>query len=117
MATSHSITDKKSYVSVKFLKNTGKSGGKLKPQDKDSTRLQKAIHYDIHLGMKLDYTISRTFLEMSLTELQTLHQLCQLERTQILQSLALAELKIPYAGFLLSGDRSNFFDYKGNMLW
>ena len=127
MATSHSITDKKSYVSVKFLKNTGKSGGKLKPQDKDSTRLQEvslinnthfgAIHYDIHLGMKLDYTISRTFLEMSLTELQSLHQLCQLERTQILQSLALAELKIPYAGFLLSGDRSNFFDYKGNMLW
>ena len=74
------------------------------------------IHYDIHLDMKLDYTISRIFQEMSLSELETLHQLCELERTQILQSLALAVLKIPYAGYLLSGKRSNFLDYEGNIL-
>ena len=67
--------------------------------------------------MKLDYTISRIFQEMSLSELETLHQLCELERTQILQSLALAVLKIPYAGYLLSGNRSNFLDYAGNILW
>ena len=48
--------------------------------------------------MKLDYTINRTFQEMSLTELETLHQLCELERTQILHSIALAVLKISYAG-------------------
>ena len=52
-------------------KNTGNTGVKTKPQDKDSTRLQElslmnntyfsAIHYDIHLDMKLDYTVSRTF--------------------------------------------------------
>ena len=69
------------------------------------------------LDMKLDYTISRIFQEMSLSELETLHQLCELERTQILQSLALAVLKIPYAGYLLSGNRSNFIDYEGNILW
>ena len=40
-----------------------------------------------------------------------------MERTQILQSLALAVLKIPYAGYLLSGNRSSFLDYKGNILW
>ena len=70
------------------------------------------VHYDIHLDVKLDYTISRIFQEMSLIELETLHQLCELERTEILQSLALAVLKIPYAGFLLSGNRSNFFTTK-----
>ena len=127
MATSHSPTDGNLYVSVKFQKNIGRIGGKLKPQDADSTRLQElslmnrtyfgAIHYDIHLYMKLDYTISRIFQEMSLSELETLHQLCELERTQILQSLALAVLKIPYAGYLLSGNRSNFIDYEGNILW
>ena len=69
-----------------------------------------ATHHDIHLDIKLDYTISRFFQEMSLTELETLNQLCELERTQILQSLALAVLKIPYAGYLLSGNGSNFFD-------
>ena len=55
IATFHSTTVENS---VKFLKNTGNIGGKLKPQDKDSTRLQKlslmnithfgAIHYEIH---------------------------------------------------------------------
>ena len=37
--------------------------------------------------MKLSYTISRFFQEISLSELETLHHLCELERTQILQSL------------------------------
>ena len=105
MATSHSYTDENSYVSVKFQKNVGRTGGKLKPQDTERTCLQElslmnsryfgAIHYDIHLDMKLDYTISRIFQEMSLSELETLHQQCKLEKTQILQSLALAVLKIP----------------------
>ena len=76
-----------------------------------------AIQYDIHLDMNLDYTISRFFHKMSLTEFETLHQLCELERTQILQLLALAVLKSPYAEYLLSGNRSNFFDYEGNILW
>ena len=115
------------YVSVKFQKNAGRTGGKLKPQDTESTRLQElsimnntyfgAIHYDIHLDMKIDYTISRIFHEMSLSELETLHQLCELERTQILQSLALALLKIPYAGYLLSGNILNFLNHEGNVLW
>ena len=52
---------------------------------------------------------------MSLSELETLHQLCELERTQILQSPALAVLKIPYAGYLLSGNGSNFIDNEGNI--
>ena len=76
-----------------------------------------AIHYDIYLDLKLDYTISRIFQEISLTELETLRQLCELERTQILQSLALAVIKIPYAGYLLSVNRSNFIDYDENVLW
>ena len=56
-----------------------------------------SICFEISLDMKWDYTISRIFQEMSLTELETLHHLCELERRQILQSLALAVLKIRYA--------------------
>ena len=123
----HPINEGTSYIPVNFQKITGQPGGKLKPHDSRSTRLQELsqmnstyfrnIHYDIHLDLKLDYTISRIFQEMSLSELETLRQLCELERTQILQSLALAVLKIPYAGYLLSGNRSNFLDYEGNILW
>ena len=126
-ATSHPLNEGTSYIPVNFQKSTGQPGGKLKPHDSKSTRLQELslmnstyfdnIHYDIHLDMKLDYTINRIFQEMSLSELERLHQLCELERTQILQSLALAVLKIPYAGYLLSGNRSNFLDYEGNFLW
>ena len=126
-ATHQPINEETSYIPENLLKNAGNSCEKVKPQDTESTRLYElslmnstyfgAIHYDIHLDMKLDYTISRIFQEMSLSELETLHQLCQLERTQILQSLALVVLKKPYAGYLLSGNRSNFLDYEGNILW
>ena len=71
MATSRSTTDKNSYVQVQFQKNRGRIGGKLKSPDKDSTRLKEltlmnnthfgAIHFDIHLDLRLDYTISRNF--------------------------------------------------------
>ena len=114
--------DKNSYIAVTFLKNAGRTGGKFQPQDKSSTRLQEislmnntyfgAIHYDIHLDMKLDYTISRVFQEMSLSELETLHRLCELEKTKILQSLALEVLKLPYAGYLQSGNRTYFLTTK-----
>ena len=123
-ATCHPINEETSYVPVNFYKSTGQPGGKLKPYDSKSTRLQElslmkstyfgSIHSDIHLDMKLDYTISRIFQEMSLSESETLHQLCELE---ILQSLALAVLKIFYARYLLSGNRSNFLHYGGNILW
>ena len=69
-ATHHTPNDGNSYIPVNLLKNTSNIGGK-KPQDKDSTRLQElslmnnnyfgAFHYDIHLDMELDYTISRIF--------------------------------------------------------
>ena len=123
----HYKNDRKPYTPVIFRKYNGQPGGKLTPIDNKSTRLQELslmnttyfgkIHYDIHLDMKLDYTISRIFQEKSLSELESLHQLCELERTQILQSLALAVLKIPYAGYLLSENRSNFLDYEGSPLY
>ena len=67
--------------------------------------------------MKLDYTLTGIFQELSLSQLETLQRLCELERTHILQSLALAMIKIFYVGYLLSGNCSNFIDYERNILW
>ena len=85
--TSHPINEGTSYVPVNFYKSKGQPGGKVKPYDSKSTRLQELslmnsthigkIHYDIHLDMKLDSTISRIFQEMSISELETFHQLCE----------------------------------------
>ena len=41
MATHRSTTDENSYIPVNLLRNTGRFGGKLKSQDKDSTHLQE----------------------------------------------------------------------------
>ena len=65
------VTEGTSYIPVNFQKSTGQPGEKLKPHDSRSTRLQELslmnntdfgnIHYDLHLDMKLGYTISRIF--------------------------------------------------------
>ena len=70
-ATHHSINEDTSYIPVNLLKIAVNPGGKLKQYDSENTRLQEllltnstyfgAIRYDIHLNMKLDYTISRIF--------------------------------------------------------
>ena len=44
--------------------------------------------------MKLDYTIGRIFGDMSLSELEKLHHVCEQERKQLLHSLALGVLRI-----------------------
>ena len=76
-----------------------------------------AIHYETNLDMKLEYTRSRIFQEKSLSKLETLQHVCELVRTQILQLLALAVLKEPYRGYLLSGSSSYVIDYEANILW
>ena len=57
-ATRYSTSDENSYIPVHLQKTRENTGGKIKPQDKDSTRLQGlslmnntyfgAIHYDTH---------------------------------------------------------------------
>ena len=95
----HNKNEEKSYIPVTFLKNTGNTGGKLYLQKKGSTRLQElslmnityfgTIYYDIHVDIKLDYTVSRIFQERSLSELEMLHHLCELEQSQIYNHLHL----------------------------
>ena len=119
--------DEKSYILVTFYESPGNAGGKLCPEDKDSTRLQElslknniyfgAIRNKIFLHTKLDFTISRFFPKMSLAGLETLHHLREFARTQILQSLAQAVLKTHYAGYLLSGIKSYFIYYERTIHW
>ena len=71
-----------------------------------------AFHYENHLYMKLGYTISRIFHEMSLSEFKSIHH----QGTQILQSFALRVLKKTYAGYILSSDESIFLGYERNIL-
>ena len=54
---------------------------------------------------------------MTVQELNTLHTVCELERTQLLTILAMSVKNPQLAGFLLTGNRSNFFHVEGSTVW
>ena len=54
---------------------------------------------------------------MTVQELNTLHRVCELERTQLLTILAMSVTNPHLAGFLLTGNRSNFLYVEGYTAW
>ena len=54
---------------------------------------------------------------MTVQELNTLHTVCELERTQLLTILAMSVKNPQLAGFLLTGTHSNFFYVDGSTAW
>ena len=66
------------------------------------------IDYDAHINTKIDYTINHVFRSMTVQELNTLQTICELGQNQLLTILAKSVPKPQLAGFLLTGNRSNF---------
>ena len=54
---------------------------------------------------------------MTVQELNRLHTVCELERTQLLTILAMSVKKPQLAGFLLTGNRNNFLYVEGSTVW
>ena len=75
------------------------------------------IDYDAHINTKIDYTINHVFRSMTVQELNTLLTICELERNQLLIILAMSVQNPPLAGFLLTGNRSNFLYAEGSTAW
>ena len=75
------------------------------------------IDYDAHINTKLDFTINHVFKSMTVQELNTLHTVCELERTQLLTIPAMSVKNPQLAGFLLTGNRSNFLYVEGSTAW
>ena len=125
-ATSHPINEGASYIPVNFRKSTGQPGGKLKPLDSRSTRLQELslmnstyfanIHYDIHLDMKLDYTISRVFQKNITLRIRNTSSIMQIGKNTNLTITRTSSTKNTLRRILIIGNRSNFLDYEGNIL-
>ena len=65
------------------------------------------IDYKAHINTESDYPINHVFKTMSIAELNTLHTTCEVERTQLLTSLAMSVKKTKLAGFLLTQNHSN----------
>ena len=75
------------------------------------------IVYDAHINTKIDFTINHVFKSMTVQELNTLHTVCELERTQLIRILAMSVENPQLAGFLLTGNRSNFLYVEGSTAW
>ena len=75
------------------------------------------IDYEAHINTKSDYPINHVFKTMSIAELNTLHTTCEVERTQLLTSIAMFVEKSKLAGFLLTQNRSNFLIVEGSTAW
>ena len=54
---------------------------------------------------------------MTVQELNTLHTICELERSQLLTILTMSVQNPQLAGFLLTGNRSNFLYVEGSTAW
>ena len=57
------------------------------------------LDYDAHINTKNDFTINHVFKSMTVQELNTLHTICELERTQLLTILAMSVKNPQLAGF------------------
>ena len=75
------------------------------------------LDYDAHIHTKIDFTINHVFKSKTVQELNTLHTICELERTQLLTILAMSVKNPQLAGFLLTGNRSNFLYVEGSTAW
>ena len=75
------------------------------------------LDYDAHINTKIDFPINHVFKSMSVQELNTLHTVCELERTQLLTILAMSVKNPQIAGFLLTGNRSNFLYVERSTAW
>ena len=75
------------------------------------------LDYDAHINTKIDFTINHVFKSMKVQELNTLHTVCELERTQLLTILDMSVRNPQLPGFLLTGNRSNFSYVEGSTAW
>ena len=109
----HSIIDQKISGKVQFdTSNQKYILSALNVSHKFAT-----LDYDAHINTKIDFPIHHAFKSMEVQELNTLHTVCELERTQLLTMLAMSVKETQLAGFLLSGNRSNFPYVEGSTAW
>ena len=81
------------------------------------SKIFATIDYDAHNNTKTDFTKNYVFKSTTVQELNTLHTVFELERTQLLTILAMSVTNPQLAGFPLTGNRSNFLYVEGSTAW
>ena len=109
----HSMIDE--YISGKIVLDT--SNNKFIIPALNVSNNFATIDYDAHINTKVDYIINHVFRSMTVQEHSTLHTKCELEQNQLLTILAMSVQNNQLAGFILTGNRSNFLYVEGSTAW
>ena len=109
----HSMVDE--YISGKIVLDT--SNNKFIFPALNVSNNFATIDYDAHINTKIDYTITHVFRSLTVQELNTLQTIYELEQNQLLTILAVSVQNPQLAGFLLTGNRSNFLYVEGSTAW
>ena len=105
---------------IRYSQNQQVTGRLIKDKDKfffpqlNSTNNCATIDYDSHVNTKIDYVFYHVFKTLTVSELNTLHTVCELERFHFLTILAMSVTNPQLAGFLLTQNRSNFHYVEGS---
>ena len=75
------------------------------------------LDFDAHLNTKIDFTKNHVFNSRTVQETDILHTVCEFEKAQLLTILAMSVKNPQLAGFLLTGNRSNFLHVEGSTAW
>ena len=75
------------------------------------------IDYEAHINTKIDFSINHVVKSMSVAELNTLHTICEVERTQLISILAKSVKNPQLAGFLPTQNFSKFLYVVGSTAW
>ena len=73
--------------------------------------------YDAHFDNKFDFYQYINFRKLPLFEINTIHQICEIESSLKNTQRAYSRLSPKLAGFLLTSNRSMFLETNGNVAW
>ena len=108
----HSMIDE--YISGEIIDN---SNNKFVFPALNVSNNFATIDYDAHISTKIEFTVNHVFRSMNVQEPNTLHTKCEIERNQLLTILAMSVQNPQLAGFLLTGNRSNFVYVEASTAW
>ena len=75
------------------------------------------VDYDAHTKTNIYYSINRVFKSITIHELNTLHQDCELERTQLLSIAAINVQNLELVGYHLSGNHRKYLYTESSIAW
>ena len=88
-----------------------------KTVDTKHFQIYENFDFEAHLGTKIDYLHFINLRQLQTSTLELLRNVCELERSTILNTLMISHENRSLAGYTLTRNRSMFIKTNGNVAW